>query len=344
MSDLVKAQNTPQFNWYTHWTSLGADGMPDNFIEEGLKQPNRIKIFFEKGFKEITGHVAPNQAWFGADYFLACTLPDFKSKILTQLLDTQKDDGLLLFNLMGQCFQDVSLTKWTSVIAKQCLHKADCTQASFNKCIRDYLMAVAGFSNVGNQLIPWLCTNKKPTLMPVHEFMQRQVQLLSYPEGGYLHQTIEVPSAQEKSKQIFFAQPKAHQFKLADLNKMVPTNPLKMIAFFEQCQATNKVAGILEKIAKDKKQLKEKKRAQLPAARNHELSYRQHCWHKYRDYHQRGQCDLNDCQPYYRHRDNWHHDCPQRDKDSKSTMSYNKKDDRKRNHSKKKSNEAMHID
>jgi hypothetical protein len=34
---------------------------------------------------------------------------------------------------------------------------------------------------------------------------------------------------------------------------MVPSNPLRMIAFFEQCQAANKVAGVLEKIAKDKK-------------------------------------------------------------------------------------------
>ena len=50
---------------------------------------------------------------------------------------------------------------------------------------------------------------------------------------------------QEKSEQIFFAQPKAHHNKFTDLNKMVPTDPLKMIAFFEQCQATNKVAGIL---------------------------------------------------------------------------------------------------
>jgi hypothetical protein len=62
---------------------------------------------------------------------------------------------------------------------------------------------------------------------------------------------MEVPTAQEKSEQIFFVQPKAHQFKFADLNKMVPTDPLKLIAFFEQCQATNKAAGILEKIAKD---------------------------------------------------------------------------------------------
>jgi hypothetical protein len=58
-----------------------------------------------------------------------------------------------------------------------------------------------------------------------------------------------VPTVQEKSKQIFFAQPKAHQNKFADLNKMVLSNPLRMIAFFKQCQATNKVAGILDKIA-----------------------------------------------------------------------------------------------
>ncbi len=88
MSDLVKAQNTPQVNWYTRWTSLGADGTADKLIKEGLEQPDRIKISFEKNSKdsnskEITGQVAPNQALFGAEYFLAYTLPDFKLKILT---------------------------------------------------------------------------------------------------------------------------------------------------------------------------------------------------------------------------------------------------------------------
>ncbi len=95
MSDLVKAQNTPQFNWYTRWTSLGADGTPDKLIKKGLKQPNQIKISFEKNSKdlnskEIACQVAPNQALFGAEYFLAYTLPNFKSKILTQLSDAQK--------------------------------------------------------------------------------------------------------------------------------------------------------------------------------------------------------------------------------------------------------------
>jgi hypothetical protein len=96
---------------------------------------------------------------------------------------------------------------------------------------------------------------------------------------------MEIPTVQEKSEQIFFAQPKAHQNKFANLNKTVPTDPLKMIAFFQQCQATNKVAGILEKIIKDK-QPKEKKTAQLPVACSCESSYHQHCSRKYCDYYQ----------------------------------------------------------
>ncbi len=62
MSDLVKVQNMSQFNWYTCWTSLGANGTPDKLIEEGLKQPDQIKVSFKKETKEITVHDAPDQA------------------------------------------------------------------------------------------------------------------------------------------------------------------------------------------------------------------------------------------------------------------------------------------
>jgi hypothetical protein len=89
-----------------------------------------------------------------------------------------------------------------------------------------------------------------------------------------------------KSEQIFFAQPKAHQNKFVDLNKTVPADPLRMIAFFEQCQATNKAAGVLEKIAKDKKQPKKKSMTHVPTAHSRESSYKQHCCHKYPNYHQ----------------------------------------------------------
>jgi hypothetical protein len=257
-----------------------------NLINEGLKQLDCIKISFETEAEEITGHIASNQARFGAEYFLAFTLPNFKSKILTQLLEFQNDNGQMLLNLKGQCFQDVGLTKWTNVIVKWCPTDTDRTKENFNKCIRDYLEAVAGIPNVGNQLIHWLHTAKKPPLMLIHEFMQCQVQLISYLDGGYLHWTMEIPTAQEKSEQIFFAQPKVHQFKFADTNKMVCMYLIKMITFFEQCQAADKAAGVLEKIAKDRKQPREKKMAHLPAGGSCESSYQQHHCHKYGNYHQ----------------------------------------------------------
>ncbi len=142
---------------------------------------------------------------------------------------------------------------------------------------------------------------------------------------------------QEKSEQIFFAQPKAHQNKFADLNKMVPANPLRMIAFFKQCQATNKATGVLEKIAKDKKQPKEKSTAHVPTTRSCESSYKQHRCHKYCNYHQSDQRDWDNRRPDHRHQDDQRHDCGWRDdKDARNTKSYNKKDDCKCNHFKKK--------
>ena len=55
--------------------------------QRGSETTNQIKISFDKGAKGITGHVTPNQAQIDAEYFLAYTIPDFKSKILTGLLD-----------------------------------------------------------------------------------------------------------------------------------------------------------------------------------------------------------------------------------------------------------------
>jgi hypothetical protein len=115
---------------------------------------------------------------------------------------------------------------------------------------------------------------------------------------------MDVPTVQEKSEQTFFAQPKAHQEKFADLNKMVPTDPLKLIAFFKQWQATDKTTGILEQTVKDKKQPKEKKTAHLSTAHSRESSYQQHHRHKYHDYHRSDQRDCDDRQPDYCHTGN----------------------------------------
>jgi hypothetical protein len=122
----------------------------------------------------------PDQVQFGPEYFLAFTILDSKSKILTQLSKAKKEDGPVLFSLMGWCFQDISLTKWTNVVGKQCLNDTHLTKENIDKCVRDYLEAVARFPNIVDQLIYWLCITKKPAFMPMHEFMWHRVQLFSY--------------------------------------------------------------------------------------------------------------------------------------------------------------------
>ncbi len=120
----------------------------------------------------------------------------------------------MLLKLMGWCFQHIGLTKWTNIIAKQFPTDADHMKANFNKCIRDYLEAVAGFPNVSNQLIHWLHTAKKSALMPMHKFMRGRVQLIRYLHNGYPCRTMEILKMQEKSKQISFTEPKSHQFQV----------------------------------------------------------------------------------------------------------------------------------
>jgi hypothetical protein len=53
MSNLVKAQATHQYAWYTRRTSHGTNGVPDKFVEEDLQQPYQLKISFEEGSKDI---------------------------------------------------------------------------------------------------------------------------------------------------------------------------------------------------------------------------------------------------------------------------------------------------
>jgi hypothetical protein len=67
--------------------------------------------------------------------------------------------------------------------------------------------------------------------MPMHEFMHHRGQLFSYLLSGYIRLTMELPTAQEKSKHIFFMQPKAHQYKFMETNKTVPMDSLWLIAF-----------------------------------------------------------------------------------------------------------------
>jgi hypothetical protein len=70
----------------------------------------------QHGHLGITRHVAPEQARSEPEYFLALM-----------------EDGPPLFNLIGQCFQDVSPTEWNKVVGKQCLDDNDLAKSKFQK-------------------------------------------------------------------------------------------------------------------------------------------------------------------------------------------------------------------
>jgi hypothetical protein len=64
----------------------------------------------------MTRHVEPDQAQFEPEYFIALT-----------------EDGPTLFNLIGQCFQDISLTECNNVVRKQCPDNTNLVKASFKE-------------------------------------------------------------------------------------------------------------------------------------------------------------------------------------------------------------------
>jgi hypothetical protein len=70
----------------------------------------------QHGHLGITRHFPPEQARFEPKYFLALM-----------------EDGPPLFNLIGQCFQDIGLTEWNKVVGKRCLKDNDLVKASFKK-------------------------------------------------------------------------------------------------------------------------------------------------------------------------------------------------------------------
>jgi hypothetical protein len=70
----------------------------------------------QHGHLDISRYIVPKQARFEPKYFLALT-----------------EDGPPLFNLVGQCFQDVGVTELNKIIGKQCLDNNDHAKASFKK-------------------------------------------------------------------------------------------------------------------------------------------------------------------------------------------------------------------
>jgi hypothetical protein len=79
------------------------------------------------GRLDITRHVAPDQAQFEPEYSL-----------------TLMEDGPTMFNLIGQCFQDVGFTKWNNVAGKRCPNNTNLAKANFEGWTWNYLRKSPG--------------------------------------------------------------------------------------------------------------------------------------------------------------------------------------------------------
>ncbi len=133
------------------------------------------------------------------------------------------------------------------------------TYENFHEYIQDYLEALAGFPNIGDQLICWLCTMKKPALMPAHDFMHRWVQLMTYLEDGMLCHMMALPGNQEKLEQIFFSISLCHWQNYAETHKLLLIDLTTLACFFEQCQNADAINGKRRELKHGSKKSKEMK-------------------------------------------------------------------------------------
>ena len=115
----------------------------------------------------------------------------------------------------------------------------------FMECVRDYLEKVAGVKNLGNQVIRWLRTAKKPLGMPVDAWHQRRLELEGYLGGGWLRLTIPEANEAERSENFFLSMPKTYQQKYAERESSC--GPLdEMVPVFQQYFTADKGDGTLK--------------------------------------------------------------------------------------------------
>eukprot|EP00957_Ditylum_brightwellii_P069359 5265234-Ditylum_brightwellii.AAC.1 len=88
MSNLRGAQKKPSFGWYHTWLKLSHIGKPQQYINAGMRQPDRIKVSWDQpdinwagGTCALFVSVVPDQNLFGAKCSLIYAINEFKKKI-----------------------------------------------------------------------------------------------------------------------------------------------------------------------------------------------------------------------------------------------------------------------
>jgi hypothetical protein len=152
-------------------------------------------------------NVTPDKGLFGPEYALAYTIPDFEKKLLVRWDKDHKEDPNYMnkkFDLFHSCLQGTATTKWDLCATKHEGMKQ--TKENFKQCLRDYLKVTIKCTNLGDQVIRWICLRSKSGHMRFEDFLNRRVHILDYVKKGYLHRRIEeLPNNVELCKQVFLA-------------------------------------------------------------------------------------------------------------------------------------------
>ena len=243
MSNILKARDDPPLGWYPSWIHLNEDGVPKDITEDGVRQPDTIRIKFDvpeagstRGrVREVSADIVPDQALLGFEFALNFTIPQFNEKIKPRLDENEPDYATKLHSLFGQCLQGKAATMWAKVLEK---YDRDLprTAETFMDALRDYLEEVAGVKFLGDFLLALLEHAKKPAAVPIGGFIDRRDEYLRYYDGGYLRSESARPTAKQLAIQVFKHQPRHHQQKYAHVPHLEVEEDQKALRiFFEGC-------------------------------------------------------------------------------------------------------------
>ena len=190
MSNILRAQQDPPFGWFYRWAKLNEFGIAEDDIDTALKQPETIRIKWDRAGhgrsgapvprSEISADIVPDKAMLGPEYALIYTIPDFESKIKGRMDSSEDDYGKKLFELFGRCLQHKAKTKWDEVMGN--FPEDERSEETFKEAVQEYLERVANIKNLGDVLIRQLRLSTKPAAMKFDDYLARRQEWMRHIE------------------------------------------------------------------------------------------------------------------------------------------------------------------
>ena len=109
---MLQVKKDPPFKWYYTWTATNEDGSLDKDNQDGLRQPDTIKVSLdvaETGVnsrgrtRQVTCDIVPDKAFYGPKFSLIFAIPQFTDKLWSKLDKNVSNYVAQLHTLFGQC-------------------------------------------------------------------------------------------------------------------------------------------------------------------------------------------------------------------------------------------------